>query len=100
MNDGVLCLAFSERNTNVGLQNLYATENFRLILKTNTLEAPGMAQTISIIRDEEDSTDLIRRNQQLLDGTANCRVKTMVLLSRNSCWNVLGFTISLGTDGC
>ncbi|TXG46461.1 hypothetical protein EZV62_028039 [Acer yangbiense] len=40
-NEGVLCLAFSERNTNVGLQNLYATENFRLILKTNTLEAPG-----------------------------------------------------------
>ncbi|TXG68862.1 hypothetical protein EZV62_003797 [Acer yangbiense] len=27
---------------------------------------------------QEDSTDLICRNQRLLDGTANCRVKTMV----------------------
>ncbi|TXG68865.1 hypothetical protein EZV62_003800 [Acer yangbiense] len=58
--------------------------------------SPNLFEQMTCLR--EDSTDLIRRNQQLLDGIANCRVKTVVLLSGNSCWNLLGFTVSLGTD--
>ncbi|TXG68838.1 hypothetical protein EZV62_003773 [Acer yangbiense] len=34
---------------------------------------------VSVSTKREDSTDLIRRNQQLLDSTANCRNKTTVL---------------------
>ncbi|TXG46525.1 hypothetical protein EZV62_027980 [Acer yangbiense] len=40
-------------NTNVGLQNRYATENFIFILKMNTLEAPGEMEIQKVTKSVE-----------------------------------------------